>query len=249
LKGHDIIFGCDWIKQHNPIGLDLSDACKQLSITKDGHKKVLFDDFTAPPHQHLIFVAQLEKICRGHILGYVIQINLLTEQAPPTATPVVPPKIPSMRRHPFSVSTTSSTCSSNLAAPHPPILLPLAAGNCDNHWRSSYDSLHCRTPPHQPLLVASPAPHLHGETSHDSSCLVHSLLSTHAYAANPRAPRPLASCRHPCRHSSKRKVTAPGERHVAPGENRLTRPISSAGSDQAQWPTPPWQPAVRYMPP
>jgi hypothetical protein len=93
LKGHDIIFGCDWIKQHNPIGLDLSDACKQLSITKDGHKKVLFDDFTTPPHQPLISTSQLEKICRGDILGYVIQNNLLTEQAPPIAAPVVPPEI------------------------------------------------------------------------------------------------------------------------------------------------------------
>jgi hypothetical protein len=32
LKGHAIIFGCDWIKQHNPIGLDLRDNFRNLTI-------------------------------------------------------------------------------------------------------------------------------------------------------------------------------------------------------------------------
>jgi hypothetical protein len=32
LKGYDIILGCDWIKQHNPIGLDLRDYSRQLII-------------------------------------------------------------------------------------------------------------------------------------------------------------------------------------------------------------------------
>jgi hypothetical protein len=36
LKGHDIILGCDWIKSHSPIGLDLWDTFRSLTIQKNG---------------------------------------------------------------------------------------------------------------------------------------------------------------------------------------------------------------------
>jgi hypothetical protein len=42
LKGYDVIFGCDWIKTHSPISLDLRDSSRQLSIIKDGKLEVVF---------------------------------------------------------------------------------------------------------------------------------------------------------------------------------------------------------------
>jgi hypothetical protein len=32
LKGYDVILGCDWIKAHNPIGLDLRADSRLLII-------------------------------------------------------------------------------------------------------------------------------------------------------------------------------------------------------------------------
>jgi hypothetical protein len=46
---------------------------------KEGKSKVVFNDFTAPPHKSIISAAKLEKLCRGDILGYVIQINALIQ--------------------------------------------------------------------------------------------------------------------------------------------------------------------------
>jgi hypothetical protein len=34
LRGYDVILGCDWIKMHIPIGLDLRDHSRQLIIQK-----------------------------------------------------------------------------------------------------------------------------------------------------------------------------------------------------------------------
>jgi hypothetical protein len=36
LKGYEMILGCDWIKTHSPIGLDLRDSSRQLIIQKNG---------------------------------------------------------------------------------------------------------------------------------------------------------------------------------------------------------------------
>jgi hypothetical protein len=82
LKGYDVILGCDWIKAHSPIGLDLREDPNQLTIHKHGHKKVVFSDFTQPPTQHVINALQLEKMCRSELLGYVIQINNLQQPEP-----------------------------------------------------------------------------------------------------------------------------------------------------------------------
>jgi hypothetical protein len=49
---------------------------------KDGKKPVLFKDFTSPPVKSNIRVAKLEKLYRGEILGYVIQVNMLTQSEP-----------------------------------------------------------------------------------------------------------------------------------------------------------------------
>jgi hypothetical protein len=49
LKSYDVILGCDWIKQHSPIGIGVTDSSKQLIIMKEGHKQVIFKDFTALP--------------------------------------------------------------------------------------------------------------------------------------------------------------------------------------------------------
>jgi hypothetical protein len=38
LKRYDIILGCDWIKQHSPIGLDLRDYSRQLIIQNESTK-------------------------------------------------------------------------------------------------------------------------------------------------------------------------------------------------------------------
>jgi hypothetical protein len=35
-KSYGMILGCDWIKQHNPIALDLRDTSRHLIIQKNG---------------------------------------------------------------------------------------------------------------------------------------------------------------------------------------------------------------------
>jgi hypothetical protein len=64
LKGYDIILGCDWIKRHSSIGLDLRDCLRQLIIQKDWIKPVTFHDFTNFPTQPVINATILEKLCR-----------------------------------------------------------------------------------------------------------------------------------------------------------------------------------------
>jgi hypothetical protein len=80
LRGYDIILGCDWIKYHSPIGLDLKDNSRQLVNQKEGKQKVIFQDFTRPPPNPFITVAKMEKLCRGDILGYVMQINMIQQK-------------------------------------------------------------------------------------------------------------------------------------------------------------------------
>jgi hypothetical protein len=72
LKSYDIILCCDWIKQHNPIGLDLREGSRQLIIQKDGYKQVIFQDFTSLPEHPVISTHKLEKLCRAETVGYII---------------------------------------------------------------------------------------------------------------------------------------------------------------------------------
>jgi hypothetical protein len=69
LKDYDIILGCDWIKQHSPIGLDFRDTSRNLTIQKDGQTKVTFSDFTTTPDNSTIIVFHREKLCRTEIIG------------------------------------------------------------------------------------------------------------------------------------------------------------------------------------
>jgi hypothetical protein len=48
LKSYDVILGCDWIRAHGPIGLDLRDNSRTLTILKEGKDKVIFTNFTTP---------------------------------------------------------------------------------------------------------------------------------------------------------------------------------------------------------
>jgi hypothetical protein len=48
LKGYDVILGCVWIQQHSPIGFDLRNSSRELTILKNGTDKVTFRDFTNP---------------------------------------------------------------------------------------------------------------------------------------------------------------------------------------------------------
>jgi hypothetical protein len=82
LRGYGIILGCDWIKFHSPIaiGLDLKDNSRQLIIQKEGKQKVIFQDFARPPPNPFITAAKMEKLCRGDILGYVVQINMIHQK-------------------------------------------------------------------------------------------------------------------------------------------------------------------------
>jgi hypothetical protein len=91
LKGYDIIFGCDLIKQHNPISQELRDACRELTIQKNGITRITFKEFTKPPPKHAISAAKLEKMCRTNILGYVIQINALQEHTTASTHESIPP--------------------------------------------------------------------------------------------------------------------------------------------------------------
>jgi hypothetical protein len=79
LKGHDVILGCDWIKTHSPICLDLRDGSRQLSIQKEGHQLTVFSNFTTPPTKHIINTTKLEKLCRVDVMGYIIQINMTSQ--------------------------------------------------------------------------------------------------------------------------------------------------------------------------
>jgi hypothetical protein len=91
LKGHDIILGCDLIQRHSPIGLDPRAESRELSVHKDGKDRVVFQDFTNPTKRSIISAAQLQKLCRSEVLGYVVQINLLQEvPEAPTAVLVHP---------------------------------------------------------------------------------------------------------------------------------------------------------------
>jgi hypothetical protein len=82
LRGYDIILGCDWIKLHSPIQLDLRDDFRHLSIHKDGITRVTFSDLTAPKANLVLTAAKLDKLYRSEILGYVTQINLLRTTPP-----------------------------------------------------------------------------------------------------------------------------------------------------------------------
>jgi hypothetical protein len=75
LKGYDAILGCDWIKAHNPICLDLRGNSRQLTIYKEGQDQAVFHDFTTPPPQPFNNSAKLEKLCRTDTIRYVIQIT------------------------------------------------------------------------------------------------------------------------------------------------------------------------------
>jgi hypothetical protein len=55
--------------------LDLRDNSRQLVIQKDGLHQVIFNDFTSPTTKPHISASQLEKICRGDNLGYIMLIN------------------------------------------------------------------------------------------------------------------------------------------------------------------------------
>jgi hypothetical protein len=77
LKGYEIIIGCGWIKQHNPIGLDLRPDSRQLTIHKDGKATMVFHDFTTSKHPSLIHTVQMEKLYRNVILGYVVHVNFI----------------------------------------------------------------------------------------------------------------------------------------------------------------------------
>jgi hypothetical protein len=81
LKGYDIILGCDWIKKHSPIGLDLREKSRHLTIFKEGITKIVFHDFTTPTITSPISTIKLEKICRTEVLCYMIQVNLIQQQA------------------------------------------------------------------------------------------------------------------------------------------------------------------------
>jgi hypothetical protein len=72
-----MISGCDWIKQHIPIALDLRDTFRHLSTQKDGTTRVIFKEFIAPLVKPLISASKLEKFHRTKIIGYVIQVNTM----------------------------------------------------------------------------------------------------------------------------------------------------------------------------
>jgi hypothetical protein len=99
LKGYDIILGCDWIKQHSPIGLDLRDCSRQLVIQKNGHKRVIFSDFTSLPSKPIISAHKLEKICRTKNVGYIIQVNMLESIDNKETQPSIPLEIHDLLQH------------------------------------------------------------------------------------------------------------------------------------------------------
>jgi hypothetical protein len=87
LKDYGSILGCDWIKLHGTIGLDLRDNSRQLSILKDGQKKVIFKDFTAPHSASPINASKMQKMCKTDITSYIIQINSMSDQEQHTLPP------------------------------------------------------------------------------------------------------------------------------------------------------------------
>jgi hypothetical protein len=54
---------------------------------------LIFYDFTAPPSKALINASKLQKICRAKPLGYVIQVNCITEAEQQNSVQYVPSTI------------------------------------------------------------------------------------------------------------------------------------------------------------
>jgi hypothetical protein len=78
---------------NSPIGLDLRDNSRQLSILKDGQKEVIFKDFTTPHSASPINASKMQKICRSDISDYIIKINFLSEKDHHT---LLPPDLPNV---------------------------------------------------------------------------------------------------------------------------------------------------------
>jgi hypothetical protein len=89
-KGYDVVLGCDWIRTHSRIGLDLRDNSRTLTIFKEGKDKIVFTDFTAPPPKPVINASKLQKLCKYDIIGFVIQINLMHLEQHTRPSPPVP---------------------------------------------------------------------------------------------------------------------------------------------------------------
>jgi hypothetical protein len=69
LKGYDVIMGCDWIKKHNPIGLDLRDDSRLLVIQKNGKKKVFFMASPTPHPNHTSRYHSWRKFVEVRFMG------------------------------------------------------------------------------------------------------------------------------------------------------------------------------------
>jgi hypothetical protein len=93
LKGYDVILGCDWIKQHSPIALDLREDTRSLIIQKNGISQVVLHDFTSPNRNANINANKLSKLCRGQVLGYIVQVNSMQHSDKSLAVDNTPPPI------------------------------------------------------------------------------------------------------------------------------------------------------------
>jgi hypothetical protein len=84
LQGYDIILGCDWIYDHNPIGINLK--TREFTLDKDG-TKISFKDETLSNKDFLISHKKMKSMLRKGTVGVVIYVQKLQMNATSSTTP------------------------------------------------------------------------------------------------------------------------------------------------------------------
>jgi hypothetical protein len=74
LEGYDIIFGCDWIFEFKPVGINLK--TREFTIEKDG-EKLIFKDETLSDAKFLVSHKKMKKMLTKGAVGAVIYVQKL----------------------------------------------------------------------------------------------------------------------------------------------------------------------------
>lgn len=77
MKGYDIIFGCDWIRQYSPVSLNLK--TKEMTVNKGGSVVVL-SDVTVPARNFMISMHKMEKWIDQGMAGAVLYMKSVQKE-------------------------------------------------------------------------------------------------------------------------------------------------------------------------
>lgn len=84
MKGYDIIFGCDWIRQYSPVSLNLK--TKEMTVNKGGSVVVL-SDVTVPARNFMISMHKMEKWIDQGMAGVVLYMKSVQKEKEGHGTP------------------------------------------------------------------------------------------------------------------------------------------------------------------